>query len=100
MAGGSGTQDGHALHGTGSEGRKEGRISRLLIRKYLKILIDRSLVLGTVDRPQLHDIVWEYVKTQITAGEFKAAQRRLVEDFRTSTRSKQYVTALMTSQCQ
>jgi hypothetical protein len=29
-------------------------VPRLLIRKWLKILIDRSLVLGTVDRPQLH----------------------------------------------
>ena len=34
-----------------------GTTSLLLIRKWLKILIDRSLVLGTVDRPQLHDLV-------------------------------------------
>ena len=27
---------------------------RLLLRKWLKVLIDRSLVLGTVDRPQLY----------------------------------------------
>jgi hypothetical protein len=28
--------------------------SRLLLRKWLKVLIDRSLVLGSVDRPQLY----------------------------------------------
>jgi hypothetical protein len=33
-------------------------LSRLQTRQYLKVLIDRSLVMGTVDRPQLHDIVW------------------------------------------
>lgn len=32
---------------------------RLMLRSWLKILIDRSLVLGSVDRPQLHDIVRE-----------------------------------------
>ena len=39
--------------------------SRLHIRRFLKTLIDRSLVLGTVDRPQLHDIVWEFVKSEV-----------------------------------
>jgi hypothetical protein len=39
-------------------------------------------VLGTVDQPQLHDIVWEYVKLELAGDAFKRAQRRLVELFR------------------
>jgi hypothetical protein len=58
-------------------------ISRLHVRKYLKVLIDRSLVLGTVDRPQLHDIVWEYVKKELSAGDaHKLAQRNFIESYR------------------
>lgn len=55
---------------------------RLLIRKWLKMLIDRSLVLGTVDRPQLHDIVGEFLIAQFTTAEMKAAQKRIVNAFR------------------
>ena len=68
-------------------GARTKSISRLHIRKYLKVLIDRSLVLGTVDSPQLHDIVWEYVKCQMSPEDIKAAQRRLVESFRQANRS-------------
>lgn len=63
-------------------------VSRLRIRQYLKVLIDRSLVLGTVDQPQLHDIVWEYTRTELVGEKFKVAQRRLVETFRTLKRDK------------
>jgi hypothetical protein len=31
--------------------------SLLNVRRWLKVLIDRSLILGTVDRPSLHDLV-------------------------------------------
>jgi hypothetical protein len=55
---------------------------RLLIRKWLKILINRSLVLGTVDRPQLHDIVLDYVLAQHTPAVLSAAHRNVVELFR------------------
>lgn len=55
---------------------------RLLIRKWLKMLIDRSLVLGTVDRPQLHDIVGEFLIGQLSTFEIKAAQKRVVNQFR------------------
>lgn len=66
---------------------EEGSLPRLQIRHFLKVLIDRSLVMGTVDRPQLHDIVWEYVRTELKGAEFKAAQRRLVEMFRAAPRN-------------
>lgn len=64
--------------------------SRLKIRRCLKVLLDRSLILGTVDAPQVHDIVWEYVKKQLTPEEFAGAQRRLVDAFRASDRSVQH----------
>ena len=33
--------------------------SRLRLRRMLKLLVDRSLVLGPIDAPSLHDIVLE-----------------------------------------
>ena len=58
---------------------------RLMVRKWLKILIDRSLVLGTVDKPQLHDIVLEYVEAQFTEQECRQAHREVVKKFREAT---------------
>jgi hypothetical protein len=51
------------------------------------VLIDRSLVLGTVDRPQLHDVMLEFVKKELAGEQYKRAQRRLVDSFRKSNRS-------------
>jgi hypothetical protein len=51
---------------------------RLLVRKWLKVLIDRSLVLGTVDRPQLHDIVLEFVSGQFTPATLQGSHRELI----------------------
>jgi hypothetical protein len=55
--------------------------SRLLLRKWLKVLIDRSLVLGSVDKPQLHDIVLEFVIGQFSPKELKDVHRRLIRVF-------------------
>jgi hypothetical protein len=63
-------------------GKTEPLPPQLLIRKWLKLLIDRSLILGTVDRPQLHDIVLEYVVSQFSPAELRASQQRLVNCFR------------------
>jgi hypothetical protein len=41
-------------------GTLQKRPSVLNIRRWLKILIDRSLVLGPVERPSLHDLVLDY----------------------------------------
>jgi hypothetical protein len=62
-------------------------LSRMHVRRYLKVLIDRSLVLGTVDRPQLHDVMLEFVKKELTGERYKAAQRRLVDAFRKADRT-------------
>ena len=38
------------------DGQPMVRPNPLNTRRWLKVLIDRSLVLGTVDRPALHDV--------------------------------------------
>ena len=72
---------------TGGSSKSTKPLSRFQIRRYLKVLIDRSLVLGTVDRPQLHDVMLDYVRRELAGEEHKVAQRRLVELLRTSDRS-------------
>ena len=67
-------------------------VSRMHVRKFLKVLIDRSLVLGTVDRPQLHDVMLDYVQKELAGEPYKAAQRQLVEGLRKSDRSIATVT--------
>eukprot|EP01046_Picozoa_sp_COSAG06_P021451 COSAG06_NODE_1614_length_8932_cov_4.428507_1_plen_1634_part_10 len=54
----------------------------LLIRKWLKQLIDRSLVLGTVDRASLHDLVLDFTISLHSKDELVGAHRRVVEAFR------------------
>jgi hypothetical protein len=54
----------------------------LNIRRWLRQLIDRSLVLGTVDKPSLHDIVKDFVVSQKSEEERRAMNRRLVELWR------------------
>jgi hypothetical protein len=73
----------------GDVSKKKTRVvplSRMHIRTYLKVLIDRSLVLGTVDRPQLHDVMLDYVKKELAGEQYKAAQRRFVESLRKTSK--------------
>ena len=56
--------------------------SLLNIRRWLKMLIDRSLVLGTVDRPSLHDIVMDFVVSSKSDEARRGMNRRLVELWR------------------
>lgn len=65
-------------------GTSQGSTSILHIRKWSKILIDRSLVLGTVDRTSLHDLVLDYAVGLYDDGELVSAHRRVVEMFRSS----------------
>lgn len=74
-------------------------LSRLQVRRYLKLLIDRSLVLGTVDRPQLHDVMLDYVQKQLAGEPYILAQRRLVESLRKSDRSRATPTGQYLQQC-
>ena len=82
-----------------SSSRPAKPLSRLQVRRYLKVLIDRSLVLGTVDRPQLHDVMLDYVQKELTGEAYKAAQRRLVELLRKSDRSSATPTGKYTQSC-
>lgn len=52
------------------------------LRKWLRVLIDRSLVLGTIDRPSLHDLVLDYVVAQHKAQELYQQHSRVVQAFR------------------
>jgi tetratricopeptide (TPR) repeat protein len=69
------------------------------IRNYLKVLIDRSLVLGTVDRPQLHDVMLDYVQKELAGDQYKASQRRLVDAFRKADRSSMSATGKYMQLC-
>ena len=59
-----------------------GLPSLLNIRRWLKVLIDRSLILGTVDRPSLHDIVMDFVVASKPDEELRGMNGRLVELWR------------------
>eukprot|EP01046_Picozoa_sp_COSAG06_P087264 COSAG06_NODE_33772_length_484_cov_0.948052_1_plen_154_part_01 len=52
------------------------------IRKWLRILINRSLVLGTVDRPSLHDLVLDFAVAQHSDAKLRESHRAVVEAFR------------------
>ena len=52
------------------------------IRKWLRILINRSLVLGTGDRPSVHDLVLDFAVAQHADAELRENHRRIVEAFR------------------
>eukprot|EP01045_Picozoa_sp_COSAG04_P023187 COSAG04_NODE_2718_length_3687_cov_4.212375_1_plen_857_part_10 len=54
------------------------------LRKWLRILINRSLVLGTIDRPSLHDLVLDFAVSQHSSDELRKNHRRVVEAFRAS----------------
>ena len=56
-------------------------------------------MLGTVDRPQLHDVMLDYVHKQLVGAPYKAAQRRLVELIRASDRSSSTQTGKYMQQC-
>ena len=70
-------------------------VSRLHVRQYLKVLLDRNLVLGTVDRPQLHDVMLDYVTKHLSKEVRQVAQRRFVELLRNGVdRSSQSSTGI------
>ena len=51
------------------------------IRKWLRVLLNRSLVLGTIDRPSLHDLVLDFAIAQHSAEELRENHRKIVEAF-------------------
>jgi hypothetical protein len=52
------------------------------IRNWLRILLNRSLVLGTIDRPSVHDLVLDFAVAQHSADDLRQAHRRVVDAFR------------------
>jgi hypothetical protein len=54
------------------------------IRKWLRILINRSLILGTVDRPSVHDLVLDFTVAQQSKEQLRRSHRAIVEAFRSS----------------
>ena len=52
------------------------------IRKWLRVLINRSLVLGTIDRPSVHDLVLDFAVGQYSTDDLRLNHRQIVEAFR------------------
>jgi hypothetical protein len=60
----------------------ESGATMMHIRKWLRILINRSLVLGTVDAPSVHDLVLDFAIAQHGDDVLRADHRLIVEAFR------------------
>jgi hypothetical protein len=58
------------------------KISVLSVRKWLKMLIDRSLVLGPIERPSMHDLCLDYSVSLHKGNELREAHRCFVEILR------------------
>jgi hypothetical protein len=63
---------------------EESSCSIMHIRKWLRVLIDRSLVLGTVDRPSVHDLVLDFAVAQQSKEQLQLRHRAIVQAFRAS----------------
>ena len=62
-------------------------VTLMHLRKWLRILINRSLVLGTVDRPSVHDLVLDFAGAQHSKEKLRDCHRRIVEAFRAARSS-------------
>lgn len=58
--------------------------SMMHLRKYLRVLIDRSLVLNTIDRPSVHDLVLDFVIAQHSDQELRQMHFVAVQAMRSS----------------
>ena len=56
-------------------------VPELQLRKWIQILIKRSIVLGTWERPSLHDIVRDYSIALFSPDELQELQRKVVDAF-------------------
>eukprot|EP01051_Picozoa_sp_SAG22_P004184 SAG22_NODE_218_length_14885_cov_24.733699_5_plen_1447_part_00 len=62
--------------------KDSGAVSIMHIRKWLRVLIDRSLVLGTIDRPSVHDLVLDFAAAQHSVDALREQHRAIVNAFR------------------
>jgi hypothetical protein len=60
------------------------------LRKWLRILLNRCLVLGTIDRPSLHDLVLDFAVAQHSSSDLSEQHRRVVEAFRAARPTDAY----------
>lgn len=60
------------------------------IRRWLRVLINRSLVLGTIDRPLVHDLVLDFAVAQTKASVLRKNHRAVVEAFRAARPSNSH----------
>ena len=56
-------------------------------------------MLGSVDRPQLHDVMLDYVQKELCGNPYKEAQRRLVDALRSGDRMPKSATGRYIKQC-
>jgi hypothetical protein len=61
---------------------QDGMVPALQLRKWMQLLINRSLVLNNWERPQLHDIVRDWAISQHSADELMMLQRKVVSALR------------------
>jgi hypothetical protein len=80
------TPDSHTvgtrLHRQAMVTKQASKTPLLLLRKWLAVLLERSLVMGLIDRAQLHDLVLDFVISMYTEKELTLAHTRCVEAFR------------------
>eukprot|EP01048_Picozoa_sp_COSAG05_P011210 COSAG05_NODE_1042_length_6066_cov_2.922742_2_plen_1109_part_00 len=60
---------------------EEELVPEMQLRKWLQLLINRSLVLGSWERPSLHDIVREYTISLFSSEELRVLQQKVVDAF-------------------
>jgi hypothetical protein len=56
-------------------------VPEMQLRKWMQVLINRSIVLGTWERPQLHDITRDYAIALHSPKELQELQRKVVDAF-------------------
>ena len=63
----------------------EGSTATIMhVRKWLRVLLNRCLVLGSVDRPSLHDLVLDWTIAQHSDDQLRDNHRRVINAFRAS----------------
>ena len=78
-----------------SESEKaEGSLTtRLKVRQWTQLLVDLSLLLGSSSEGiHLHDIVLQYLRKRLSAGEMREAQRKVVDGMIAASEARVEVT--------
>ena len=65
-------------------------VTMMHLRKYLRILIDRSLVLNSIDQASVHDLVLDFAVAQHSTEALRQGHRNVVDAFRAKRPSDAY----------